>query len=150
MLFAVVNAALNAAVAALPTPDYLRPNLTLTFLLPAVGGDAIDSAGNEVSNTQAIVVTASVKKPTKQAQNTQAPGAGTQTLELEGRLVEPKYLPASVSNQLKAFATYIDAESGATVTGEWVFLPTTQARVSGITKKFGQRIAGNLLGKGAV
>ncbi len=146
----MVNAALNAAVASLPTPDYQRPNLTLTFLVPLVGAATTDSAGNEVSNTQAIVVQASVRKPTKQAQDTQSAGSGTQALELEGRLVNPKYLPASINGQLKAFAVYTDIESKTTVEGEWIWLPTTQARVSGITKKFGQRVAGNLLLKGAV
>jgi hypothetical protein len=147
--FAVVNAALDAAVASLPTPDYQRPNLVLTFLVPLAGGVAFDSAGNEVSNTQAIVVQASVRRPTKQATNTPIAGAGRQELELEGRLVKPKFLPASINNQLKAFAVYSDSISKAAYEGEWVFLPTTQARISGITQKFGQKISGSLILTGA-
>lgn len=146
----MIDAALNSAVASLPPPSWLKVNLTLTFLVPAVGGTGFDSAGNEVSNSQAIVVQASVRRPTKQAQNNQLPGSGTQVLELEGRLVNPKSLPIAISNQLKAFAEYKDTVSGNSVSGEWVFLPTTQNRVGGITQHLGQRIAGNLLLKGAV
>ena len=130
-------------IANLPEPSYLRPNLTLSFTV-ADGARVTDSAGNDISGRRFVVIKASVRKPTRQPTDEVSPGAGTATMLLEGRLVEPKYLPEGISQESIAHAELKDETSGATITGDFRFLPTTQNRTSAITKKFGQRIVGEL------
>lgn len=143
-----IAATLNNAVASLPTPNYLVSNLTLQFNISSGNSYSVDSAGNEVKSGAAIIIEASVvaqqQKPTDMA----LPGSGQSALRLKGRLTNPKYLPDGVSFEDQCFATYIDTESGTRITGKARFLPATQARVSEITRKFGQRIDIELISAG--
>lgn len=133
-------ATLNSAVASLPEPNYRTGNLTMTFSVVASGAIAFDSAGNEVKPSSKVVIQASVVTQNKQPTDTALPGTGQNVLLLKGRLLDPKYLPSAVTLQDQAIAVYKDLTSGQTMKGTLRFLPTTQARISGVTKKFGQKI----------
>ena len=135
-----ISASLNSAVASLPEPSYLVANLEMQF---KVGGNTftMDSAGNQVATTSTtVVIKASVISQNKTPTDTPLPGSGQASILLRGRLVSPKYLPAGISLEDQAIATYTDSVSGQVIRGKCKFLPSTQARISEITKKFGQRI----------
>jgi hypothetical protein len=140
-----VLATLNSAVAAMPEPNYRTENLALTFSVVSPGGITLDSAGNEVSPAARVVVKASVVTSNKQSGDMPLPGSGQNSLLLKGRLLNPKYLPSTVTLQDEAIAIYTDTVSGQTLKGKWRFLPTTQSRIGDVTKKFGQKIEGELI-----
>jgi len=135
-----IASALNSAVASLPEPSYLAANLELQFKVSG-GTFATDSAGNQVATTSStVIVKASVISQNKTPMDTPLPGSGQASILLRGRLVSPKYLPAGISLEDQAVATYTDSVSGQVLRGKCRFLPATQSRVSEVTRKFGQRV----------
>lgn len=135
---------LSNAVNTLPETDWLKVNLTLTFQVES-GATVFDSAGNEISDFNRVIVQASVRQKERSSVATELPGSDFQNLYLEGRLINPRSLPGDIKNEILAYAEYRDLESNSILKGQFKLLPVIQNRVSAITRKLGQRISGELI-----
>lgn len=137
-----ISSLVNSCVAALPTDMYTgRANLILHIKTKS-GQTFIDEVGNVMPIETLTVVEAIAKTKDMAIAEKEVVGPDVNGIPLMCRAISPKILPNGMNFDDRVPATYTDAGTGNSLTGEFFFTSPKLSVVAGALNALGQQFEG--------